>query len=388
VPARKTAAKKTAKRTPRAAPRARTPFDRKLVLQAWLLRLLEAKDFETLCPPLFRHPNMEGTDTQGVSHYHRELINCVVERVALPHGLLLEYDQNIQRHTARINRRRREPIRWKYFQYLALLFTEIYLDRWFTDKDGMLAALNVFLTDFNTDLGPEEKLPAYTLEDLRKVALWQATGSGKTLLMHVNLLQFLHYQERAGKRSALNKLLLITPSVGMTRQHLEEFAASGIDAEVFDKDSSGQMNMFTGQSVEVLEISKLGAETKDTVVAVDSFTGSNFVMVDEGHRGARSDEKVFLHLHATFAKTFDFPNKGDGVENDSIADHAGLALTQDARGNEMKNVFFTSDDDRVPSIVAALAADNDVGFIREEVDDFSFSFIAPLGADENRVWHK
>jgi len=294
VPARKTAAKKTAKRTPRAAPRARTPFDRKLVLQAWLLRLLEAKDFETLCPPLFRHPNMEGTDTQGVSHYHRELINCVVERVALPHGLLLEYDQNIQRHTARINRRRREPIRWKYFQYLALLFTEIYLDRWFTDKDGMLAALNVFLTDFNTDLGPEEKLPAYTLEDLRKVALWQATGSGKTLLMHVNLLQFLHYQERAGKRSALNKLLLITPSVGMTRQHLEEFAASGIDAEVFDKDSSGQMNMFTGQSVEVLEISKLGAETKDTVVAVDSFTGSNFVMVDEGHRGARSDEKVFL----------------------------------------------------------------------------------------------
>jgi len=294
VPARKTATNKTATRSPRSAPRARTAFDQKLVLQAWILRLLEAKDFESLCPPAFRHPNQEGADTQGVSHYHRELINRTVERASLPDALLLEYDQNIQRHTARINRRRREPIRWKYFQYMALLFTEIYLDRWFTDKDGMLAALNVFLTDFNTKLGPEEQLPAYTLEDLRKVALWQATGSGKTLLMHVNLLQFLHYQERTGKRSALNKLLLITPSEGMTKQHLEEFAASGIDAEVFNKDGSGQMSMFTGQSVEVLEISKLGAETKDKVVAVESFTGGNLVMVDEGHKGARSEEKVFL----------------------------------------------------------------------------------------------
>ena len=54
----------------------------------------------------------------------------------------------------------------------------------------------------------------------------------------------------------------------------------------------------------------------------------------------------------------------------------------------MEDIFFTSNDDGVTGIVAALAADDDIGFIREEVDNFSFSFIAPLGADENRVWHK
>jgi hypothetical protein len=54
----------------------------------------------------------------------------------------------------------------------------------------------------------------------------------------------------------------------------------------------------------------------------------------------------------------------------------------------VENIFLTADDDRVTGVVTALAADDDVGFIREEVDDFSFSFIAPLGADENGVWHK
>jgi hypothetical protein len=32
-------------------------------------------------------------------------------------------------------------------------------------------------------------------------------------------------------------------------------------------------------------------------------------------------------------------------------------------------------------VVSALGADDDVGFLGEDVDDFSFSFIAPLGAD-------
>ena len=36
----------------------------------------------------------------------------------------------------------------------------------------------------------------FTEADLNKVAFWSATGSGKTLLMHVNVLQYRHY---AGK---------------------------------------------------------------------------------------------------------------------------------------------------------------------------------------------
>ena len=51
----------------------------------------------------------------------------------------------------------------------------------------------------------------------------------------------------------------------------------------------------------------------------------------------------------------------------------------------MQDEFFLADLDRVTGVVAALRADDDVGLLGEDVDDLSFSFIAPLGADENGV---
>jgi hypothetical protein len=36
-------------------------------------------------------------------------------------------------------------------------------------------------------------VPPFELEDLRRLAFFMATGSGKTLLLHVNLWQILHY---------------------------------------------------------------------------------------------------------------------------------------------------------------------------------------------------
>jgi hypothetical protein len=54
----------------------------------------------------------------------------------------------------------------------------------------------------------------------------------------------------------------------------------------------------------------------------------------------------------------------------------------------VEDIFFAFDDNGVAGVVAALAADDDIGFIREEIDDFSFSFIAPLGANENGIRHR
>ena len=52
--------------------------------------------------------------------------------VGIKNEELLEYDHHIVRFTKEINENRREKITWKYYQYLALLFTEIYLDRSFS----------------------------------------------------------------------------------------------------------------------------------------------------------------------------------------------------------------------------------------------------------------
>ena len=73
----------------------------------------------------------------------------------------------------------------------------------------------------------------------------------------------------------------------MSRQHLEEFELSGIQAELFRKEGRG---LFTGKSVEVIDIHKLKDEMGEKTVAVDAFEGNNLVMVDEGHRGAGGEE--------------------------------------------------------------------------------------------------
>ena len=87
-------------------------------------------------------------DENNVHRFHHALcLHLPVEtRPELPDELLLEYDQNIVSVTQRLNERRmtrgEPPIVWKYFQYLALLFTEIYLDRYFRDPRALLVALN------------------------------------------------------------------------------------------------------------------------------------------------------------------------------------------------------------------------------------------------------
>jgi hypothetical protein len=54
----------------------------------------------------------------------------------------------------------------------------------------------------------------------------------------------------------------------------------------------------------------------------------------------------------------------------------------------MKDIVLTFANDRVAGVVATLGTDYDIGLLREEVDDFSFSFIAPLGANHYSVRHE
>jgi hypothetical protein len=96
--------------------------------------------------------------------------------------LLLSYDQNIYRHTQAISGKREPAVAWKYFQYLALLLTEVYLDRYFTNPQALLETLNKHVSAFNTDKPERDRVRPFSLSDLNKLAFWNATGSGKTLL--------------------------------------------------------------------------------------------------------------------------------------------------------------------------------------------------------------
>ncbi|MDQ5845917.1 MAG: DEAD/DEAH box helicase family protein, partial [Acidobacteriota bacterium] len=273
--------------TPRRRNRSEQPlrFNEKLVLNQWILSLFEVESFAKLSEDL-KKTELEGYDENNVSLFYHELTQRLFERGELSSQILLAYDENIFKHTHRLNERRREPIRWKYFQYLSLLFTEIYLDRLFSDEGRLLADLNQRVADFNSDKATAELIAAYERDDLRKVAVWSATGSGKTLLMHVNILQYRFYLEKHGREREMNRIILLTPNEGLSRQHLEEFQKAGMAAELFNPESG---SLFAGHSIEIIDTNKLGEEKGEKRVAVESFLSNNLVLVDEGHRGTTGD---------------------------------------------------------------------------------------------------
>ena len=276
--------------------RSQVPFSNKLVLNQWLLSLFNVQRFEELAEHL-RDEGLEGLDDNNIHRFHHALAAHFPDLPHLPSDLLLEYDQNIVKHTQRLNERRitrcDEPIVWKYFQYLALLFSEIYIDRYFRDPKALLEALREQMAAYNADKPEVDQIAAFdeTAEawpQLNKLAFWMATGSGKTLLMHANILQYQHALTRHGRRRELNRILLLTPNEGLSQQHLREFETAGINAELFNKDGG---RLFSGHAVEILEVTRLRDEMGDRTIAIDAFEGNNLVLVDEGHRGASGGEE-------------------------------------------------------------------------------------------------
>jgi len=282
-----------AKRAKRAAKRATSvvPFPKKLVLAQWMLSLFGAERFDELADHL-RAPNLEGLNADNIHTFHEAIVlHCPALGTGLTAAQLLDYDQNIVRHTQRLNEARllrgEDPIVWKYFQYLALLFTEIYLDWYFHRPADLVAAINARIAECNSGKEVADCLTpldaaAEPRPQLNKLAYWMATGAGKTLVMHANVLQYQHYLEKTGRRRDLNRIILLTPNEGLSQQHLREFQAAGIDAEIFNKDGRG---LFAGKAVEILEVTRLRDDMGDKTVAVDAFEGNNLVLVDEGHRG-------------------------------------------------------------------------------------------------------
>ncbi len=265
-------------------PRVEPKLSNALLLNRYMLNLFSSTSLEALSEHL-KDPVLEGYDEDNVSLFYREICNRLFAGRDLTEEKLLEYDHNIYRYTEQISKERGERIRWKYFQYLSLLFTEIYLDRYFSNRQQLLADIQDYqLQVFNSDNSTYHEMDTFTAEDLNKLAFWSATGSGKTLLMHVNILQFKHYS--AGKLY-INRTILITPNAGLTQQHTEEFRLSSIESNVFSKQYAG--SIFDKENIDIIEITKLAEKDGDKTIAVDSFESNNLVLVDEGHRGSSGD---------------------------------------------------------------------------------------------------
>ena len=95
--------------------------------------------------------------------------------------LLLRYDEAIREYVEKLRQNRRQPnFNLKYSQYLAVLFTEIFLERYYNDKERFIGELNEFMEKFNNK---KMEISPFTEMNLKILAFWMATGSGKTLIM-------------------------------------------------------------------------------------------------------------------------------------------------------------------------------------------------------------
>jgi len=302
-------------------------LEHRLVLLAWLNSLFgyeRNKDLLEDCKEV-----AEGYASDGHSHLYHHLLGRG-SKVQIPEEDLARYDENIRRHLERINRHRPEPITLRYFQHLAALYTEIVLDRLFNHKRQLLDDLNAFVDKRNARKVTGEPLDEpFTEEDLTKLAYWMATGSGKTLILHLNYYQFLHYN-----REPLDNILLITPNEGLSEQHLRELELSGIPARRFDLNRS---SLFTGRNeVLVIEITKLVEEKRGggVSVPVEAFEGRNLIFVDEGHKGAggeawRKYREALGRTGFTFEYSATFGQALSAAGDDALTREYGKAIVFD-----------------------------------------------------------
>ncbi len=265
-------------------------IEKYLVLNKYLLSLFGASDIKDLLDELKN--KSEGVDIDGRSYFVNALRG--IENLKISEDTLLRYDENIQSYVKKINFRR-EPVLLKYFQYLAVLFTEIVLDNIKNRKFEFLYELNEFLKRYREE--QDVKIDPFTENDLKKLAFWMATGSGKTLIMHINYHQFLNYN-----LFSPDNIILITPNEGLSKQHFEELEKSGIPCRLY----VGTLNsgLRNENEVLVIEMTKLVEEKKGggVTLPIETFEGRNLIFVDEGHKGRKSEEQKWAKLRDKLAE--------------------------------------------------------------------------------------
>ena len=271
----------------------------------------------------------EGFNPDGHSVVCEHLMSGVPPDSAIEEALPT-YDANIKRHLSTINSRRTQPIVLRYFQYLSLLYTEIFLDWKFNKQAKFLPQLNAFVRTRNMAKPPGDAMDTpFTETDIEKLAFWMATGSGKTLIMHINYHQFRHYCQ-----DPLDHIVLITPNEGLSEQHMRELANSDIRCERFNVE--GNRLAHSQDAVQVIEITKLVEEKTSggVSVPVEAFEGNNLIFVDEGHKGSggkvwRAYREALAKTGFTFEYSATFGQALAAAKNADLVDEYGKAIAFD-----------------------------------------------------------
>ena len=150
-----------------------------------------------------------------------------------------------------------QTFKLRYYQILALLFTEC------------------FFADQQSD-GYDENNEQ---ETQRMLAYWMATGSGKTLVMHLNILQYLHHFCR--KDNASLQIFLTTPLANLIKQHERELKPY---IDKLNETYNNRIELTIGTTQGLLQ------KEDDYFHLPDESEIRRLILVDEAHIGLTSQQ--------------------------------------------------------------------------------------------------
>lgn len=252
-----------------------TPLENRLVLHRFMCHEFGYCDLPTMLEKLRDIP--AGFDVAEESEYaHALYLRLNPDKAKISRDQFIAYGSAIASLSSQLRMTSRHSREWKPHQWLALLFAEHYLRCYFDDTEKLRDELNK--AKMQNPL--TKKMPDYTVENLRTVAVQSATGSGKTLVMHAHILQYRRLAEKAGKPP--NNVILVTPNEQLSEQHERELLESNLPARLFSGDAGADLLA----TIKIIDINKLAEKKGVKRVAVSDFDNNNLVLVDEGHLGA------------------------------------------------------------------------------------------------------
>ena len=250
-----------------------TPLENRLVLHRFLCREF---GYSSLPAMLERLRDVPTRAVAGGESEYAKALYLNPEKAAVSPDRFSDYDEKIAELSDELLMTPEHGRAWKPHQWLALLFAEHYLRRYFENAEALRAALNA---EKKRDT-LTARLLDYTAEDLRTVAVQSATGSGKTLVMHAHILQYRRIARDAGKPP--RNVILVTPNEQLSVQHERELQESNLSARIFSSEAGADLL----RPVEIIDVNKLAEKKGEKRVAVRDFGDNNLVLVDEGHLGA------------------------------------------------------------------------------------------------------
>ncbi len=133
------------------------------------------------------------------------------------------------------------------------------------------------------------------------------------------------------------------------------------------------------------DAARCGADGDAAFAALRHFL--HHAVLRKQHVGAVTDEEIAGYFDARGLQSIDLAKQRGWVDDQTVSDHSFFSGTQDAARNQLEDEFFFADEDRVARVVSALIARDNIEPFGEEIDDFAFTLIAPLRAEDDYVSH-